>query len=132
MVTDDASGRLPVPRGQLDPGLGGANLAGLTVMGKAGLSGEGSAGKPGRLIVTDSSPAGDEVLDAALRIVLARAGQKPSPVIRALGKNLRRTLYERLAASGAIRAERGRVPGCSQSAGGRPRMPATRRRCAGW
>ena len=111
LATDDASGRLSVPRDQLDPGLGGANLFELTLMGKAGLSGEASAGKPGRLIVCDSSPAGDEVLDAALRIVLARAGQKPSTVIRPLGKNLRRTLYERLAASGAIRAERGRVLG---------------------
>jgi Golgi phosphoprotein 3 GPP34 len=75
------------------------------------LSGEKSAGKPGRLVVRDSSPAGDEVLDAALRIVLAHAGRRPSAVIRPLGKNLRRTLYERLAANGAVRAERGTVLG---------------------
>jgi hypothetical protein len=111
LVTDDASGRLRVPTDQLDPALAGANLVELTMMGRVGLSGEGSAGKPGRLIVCDSSPAGDEVLDAALRIVLARAGHRPSAVIRPLGRDLRRTLYERLAAAGAVRAERARVLG---------------------
>ena len=111
LVTDDASGRLSVPGSQLDLGLGGANLVELTVMGRVDLSGEKGAGKPGRLIVRDSSPAGDEVLDAALRIVLAHAGRRPSAVIRPLGRNLRRTLYERLAANGAVRAERGRVLG---------------------
>jgi hypothetical protein len=109
LVTDEASGRLSVPRDQLDPGLGGANLVELTMMGRVDLSGAGSAGKPGRLIVRDPSPAGDDVLDAALRIVLAHAGHRPSAVIRPLGRDLRRTLYERLAASGALRAERGRV-----------------------
>ena len=92
LVTDDASGRLSVPGSQLDLGLGGANLVELTVMGRVDLSGEKGAGKPGRLIVRDSSPAGDEVLDAALRIMLAHAGRKPSAVIRPLGKDLRRRL----------------------------------------
>src|SRR6202021_2246924 len=98
LVTDDASGRLYVPTDQLDPALAGANLIQLTMMGRVDLSGEGagSAGKPGRLIVCDPSPAGDEVLDAALRIVLERTGRKPSAVVRPLGKDLRRTRYERL------------------------------------
>jgi hypothetical protein len=111
LVTDEASGRLSVPGSQLDLGLGGANLVELTVMGRVDLSGEKDAGKAGRLVVRDSSPAGDEVLDAALRIVLAHAGRRPSAVIRPLSRNLRRTLYERLAANGAVRAERGRVLG---------------------
>jgi hypothetical protein len=111
LVTDGASGRLSVPGDQLDLGLGGANLIELAVMGRVDLSGKESAGKPGRLVVRDSSPAGDEVLDAALRIVLADAGHRPSAVIRPLSRDLRRTLYERLAASGAVRAERGRVLG---------------------
>jgi Golgi phosphoprotein 3 (GPP34) len=66
LVTDDASGRLRVPTDQLDPALAGANLVELTMMGRVDLSGAGGAGKPGRLIVCDASPAGDEVLDAAL------------------------------------------------------------------
>src|ERR1700693_4350152 len=101
LVTDDASGRLRVPADQLDPALAGAKLIELTMMGMVDLSGEGSAGKPGRLIICDSSPAGDEVLDAALRIVLARTGHRPSAVIRPLGRDLRRTLYERMGAAGA-------------------------------
>src|ERR1700685_2897175 len=104
LVTDDASGRLYVPTDQLDPALAGANRIQLTMMGGVDLSGEGEggAGKPGRLIVCDPSPAGDEVLDAALRIVLGRTGRKPFAVLRPLGRDLRRTLYERLAAAGAV------------------------------
>src|SRR6202050_4012326 len=111
LVTDDASGRLYVRAAPRDPARAGANLIELTMMGRVDLSGEGSAGKPGRLIVCDSSPAGDEVLDAALRIVLARAGHRPAAVFRPLGRDLRRTLYERLAAAGAVRAERARALG---------------------
>jgi hypothetical protein len=111
LVTDDASGRLLAPAVQIDAGLGGANLLELTLMGKAGLSGEGDEGRPDRLIVYDPSPTGDAVLDSALEIVIAHQGKKPSAVIRPLSKNLRRALYERLASSGVIRAEPGRVLG---------------------
>jgi hypothetical protein len=109
LVTDDTSGRLSAPGEQVDAGLGGANLIELTLMGRVDFSGEEGGGKPGRLIVRDSTPAGDEVLDAALGIVMARQGKRSSMVIRSLSKNLRRTLYERLAASGVIRAEQGRA-----------------------
>jgi hypothetical protein len=82
LVTDDASGRLSAPGAQVDAGLGGANLVELTLMNKVDLSGEGEEGKPGRITVREPSPAGDEVLDAALEIVLAHQGKKPSTVIR--------------------------------------------------
>ncbi len=111
LVTDDASGRLSAPAAQVDAALGGANLLELTLMNKVDLSGQWDRGKPGRIIVRDLSPAGDEVLDAALGIVSAHQGKKPSAVIRPLGKNLRRTLYERLALSGVIRAGQGRILG---------------------
>jgi hypothetical protein len=107
LVTDDASGRLFAPQPQVDAGLGGANLVELTLMRKVDLA----EGKPGRIVVLDSSPAGDDILDAALEIVGAHQGKKPSAVIKPLSKNLRRTLYERLAASGVVRAERGRALG---------------------
>ena len=68
LVTDDTSGRLSAPAAQVDAGLGGANLAELALMNKVGLSGQGDQGKPARIIVRDPSPAGDEVLDAALQI----------------------------------------------------------------
>src|ERR1700760_4962743 len=111
LVTDDASGRLSVPGVQADAGLGGANLVELTLLGKVDVAGEQDPGKPGRVIVRDPSPPGDEILDAALRTVSARQGSKPSAVIRPLGKNLRPVLYQRLAARGGVRGRGGGAPG---------------------
>jgi hypothetical protein len=111
LVTDDASGRLSAPAAQVDAGLGGANLVELTLRSKVDLSGEGDQGKPGRIIVRDPSPAGDAVLDAALEIIIAHQGKKPSTVIRPLSKNLRQGLYQRLADGGVVRAEQGRILG---------------------
>jgi hypothetical protein len=111
LVTDDASGRLCAPGDQVDVGLAGANLLELAMMRKADLSGEGDEGRPGRIIVRDPSPTGDEVLDAALEILIARQGSKPSAVIKPIGRNLRRTLYGRLADAGVLRAEQGRTLG---------------------
>jgi hypothetical protein len=111
LVTDDASGRLSAPEAQVDAGLGGANLVELTLRNKVDLSGEKDPGKLGRIVVRDPTPAGDAVLDAALEIVIAYQGKRPSAVIGPLSKNLRGTLYERLASSGVVRAERGRILG---------------------
>ena len=111
LVTGNASGRLIVPSAHVDAALGGARMAELTLMGKVGLSGDGDQGKPGRVIVRDPSPAGDEILDAALVILIKRQGGKPFTLIRPLGKNVRQALYERLAESGAVRPGRGRVLG---------------------
>ncbi|MGN6175713.1 MAG: GOLPH3/VPS74 family protein [Streptosporangiaceae bacterium] len=111
LVTDDGSGRLSAPAAQVDAGLGGANLVELTLRNKVDLSGEGDQGKPGRIIVRDPSPAGDAVLDAALEIITAHQGKKPSTVIRPLSKNLRQSLYQRLADGGVVRAEQGRILG---------------------
>src|SRR5215467_7152728 len=111
LVTDDASGRLSASAEQVDAGLGGANLVELTLRNKVGLSGEQDPGRPGRIIVRDPSPPGDAILDAALQVAVAHQGQKPSRVIRPLSKNLRQTLYQRLADSGVVRAERGRILG---------------------
>ncbi len=111
LVTDDATGRLSVGSSQLDAALAGANLIELTQRSKVGISGAEDPGRPGRLIVGDPSPAGDEVLDAALAIVGARQGKKPSAVIRQLGKGLRKTLYQRLAAAGVLRAGQAKALG---------------------
>ena len=50
LVTEDASGRLSVPAAQVDAGLGGANLAELTLMNKPGheaqISGSRRAARP--------------------------------------------------------------------------------------
>lgn len=111
LLTDEISGRLGAPAAQVDVVLGGANLVELTLMNKVGLSGQWDQGKPGRIVVRDSAPAGDEVLDAALQVVGAHQGKKPLAVVRPLGRKLRRTLYERLALAGAVRAEQSRVLG---------------------
>jgi hypothetical protein len=111
LVTDDASGRLSAPGAQVDAGLSGANLVELTLMSKVGISGEEDQGRRGRIIVRDPSPVGDDILDAALQVLIKRQGSKPSTVVRPLSKNLRRALYERLASSGVIRAGRARALG---------------------
>lgn len=111
LVTDDASGQLAVPGAQIDIALGGASLVELTLMHKVDLSGAGDEGRPGRIIIRDPTPAGDEVLDAALAILIAHQGKKPSAVIRPLSKNLRRTLYRRLADRGVVRAEQRKILG---------------------
>ena len=54
---------------------------------------------------------GDDVLDEALTGVTSKEGKKPQTVVTALGKGTRGRLYERLAASGILRAEEGRVLG---------------------
>ena len=111
LVTDDASGRLSVPAAAADAGLGGANLLQLALTNKVGLSGEHHGSKPGRIVVRDPTPTGDPVLDAALRIIIAHQGRKPAALIRPLGKNLRQTLYARLASSGMTRAAQVRLLG---------------------
>ena len=111
LVTDDASGRLSASADRVNAGLGGANLVELTLRNKVDLTGEQDPGRPGRIIVRDPSPPGDAILDAALETVAGYQGKRPSTVIRPLSKNLRRTLYERLAGHGVVRAENSRILG---------------------
>jgi hypothetical protein len=111
LVTDDASGKLSMPGAEVDAGLGGANMLELTLRNKVDVTGEQDQGRRGRIIVRDPSPVGDEVLDAALQILIARQGSKPSAVIKPLAKNIRPVLYQRLAASGVLRAEQARALG---------------------
>ncbi len=119
LVTDDASGRLSAPAAQVDAGLGRGGEPRRAHLDEQGGS-QGDQGKPGRIIVRDPSPAGDEVLDAAVQIVIAHQGKKPSTVIGPLSKNLRRTLYERLAGAGVIRAEQGSITTVAAIAAGLP------------
>jgi len=111
LVTDDASGKLSMPGAEVDAGLGGANMLELTLRNKVDVTGEQDQGRRGRIIVRDPSPVGDEVLDTALQILIARQGSKPSAAIRPLAKNIRPVLYQRLTASGVLRAEQGRALG---------------------
>src|SRR5262249_11706824 len=103
LVTDDASGRLSAPADRVAAGLGGAILVELTLRNKVDLTGEQDPGRPGRIIVRDPSPPGEAILDTAMETVTRYQGKRPSTVIRPLSKNLRRTLYERLAGAGKSR-----------------------------
>jgi len=105
LLTDDDTGRLVVPGQEVDIALGGAQLLALSLQQRVDVD----ARK--RLVVLDPSPCGDALLDEALQEVARRAGRKPSDVVARLGKRLRGTLYERLAAAGILRAEQGRVLG---------------------
>ena len=105
LLTDDDTGRLVVPGQEVDIALGGAQLLALSLQQRVDVD----ARK--RLVVLDPSPCGDALLDEALQEVARRAGRKPSDVVARLGKRLRGTLYERLAAVGILRAEQGRVLG---------------------
>ncbi len=111
LLTDDATGKLAISGSQADIALGGANLVELTLMDRVDLTTEADHGRKGRLVVHDTSPIGDEVLDAALRIVTDHQGKKPSAVITPLSKNLRDPLYRRLVERGILRSEHGKILG---------------------
>ena len=110
LLTDDESGRLLVSASEADVALGGAQLIELTLAGRVDLTGEGE-GRKGRLVVRDGSRFGDPLLDEALGVVVRLEGKKPDAVVGPLGKKLRDRLYERLAAQGVLRSERGKVLG---------------------
>jgi hypothetical protein len=105
LLTDDETGRLVVSKAHVDVALGGAQLIELSLAHRVDLD----ARK--RLVVLDASPAGDHLLDSALAIVQQRVGKKPSAALGPLGKGLRPLLYDRLAATGVLRVEHGKVLG---------------------
>jgi hypothetical protein len=111
LLVTDVSGRLCASGAQVDVALAGANVIELTALGKVGLAGEQDPGRPGSIVVRDSSSAGDEVLDAALRALAARQGRKPAAALRPMSRRLRKALYPRLAAAGLVHEGQGRLLG---------------------
>lgn len=111
LCTSDANGRLLGSTYRVDLALGGALLLELALLGKVDLTNPADEGRVGRVILRDTSPTGDDVLDVALDLLSTRQGKKPGAVIRPLSKNLRPTLYRRLASRGVIRAERSKILG---------------------
>lgn len=111
LLTDDDSGRLAASSTLVDIALGGALLVELALMERVDVAGADEHVHRGRLVVRDARPTGDDVLDGALTRVTSKEGKKPQTVVTALGKGTRGRLYERLAASGILRAEEGRVLG---------------------
>lgn len=110
-LTDDRTGRLVVSGSTVDVGLGGALLVELALRGRVAVAAAGERIRRGHLVVRDPTPTADPVLDDALAAVRAKEGRKPQHVVGGLGKGRRAQLYERLAASGAVRREERRVLG---------------------
>jgi hypothetical protein len=109
LLTDDDTGQLAAPGGEVDVALGGALLIELALTGRVDVAGPDERVREGRLIVRDPRPTGDGLLDEALGAVGQKEGKKPQSVVARLGKGTRLRLYERLAESGVLRAEEGRL-----------------------
>lgn len=108
LATDDTSGKVGASAGNLDPALGGAMLVDLLLAGRIGLGGEG---RKARVVVRDSAPVSDPVLQAAFDRICAKAPVRPQAAVVSLSRKLRRDLYASLASRGVVRRERGTVLG---------------------
>ncbi len=111
LLTDDETGRPQADSVKLTHALAGAVLLELALVGKVDVAERNARVKAGRLIVTDASPTGDAVLDAALATIRDREGKKPQDVLGKIQKGLRDSLYERLAERGILRRERDKILG---------------------
>jgi hypothetical protein len=90
-------------KSRLGYGLRGSELVRLAASGRVGITG-------GRIVVLDVQPTGDEQLDAALASLAgARRPPRPKTWVGHPGAQIVDTYLGRLAATGAIRPERGTV-----------------------
>jgi hypothetical protein len=90
-------------KSRLGYGLRGSELVRLAASGRVGITGD-------RIVVLDGQPTGDEQLDAALASLAgARRPPRPKTWVGHPGSQIVDTYLARLAATGAIRPERGTV-----------------------
>ncbi|GIF40457.1 GOLPH3/VPS74 family protein [Actinoplanes xinjiangensis] len=111
LVFDDKTGRSVINQTYLDSVIAGALLLDLIRLGRV-VPGEpeGRDGKKRAAIVTDRTPTGDPLLDAAL----ATVAEKPRTLkkaVEALVKGNRKAVIERLVERGILRHDRTRVLG---------------------
>lgn len=111
LLTDDTTGRPQTDSVKLPLALAGAVVVELALLGKVEVAGPGARVKAGRILITDPSPTGDAILDAALAVLVEREGKRPQQVLPKLHKDLRDSLYVRLATRGVIRREQGKILG---------------------
>ncbi|MEV1239066.1 GPP34 family phosphoprotein [Nonomuraea sp. NPDC050022] len=106
LAYSEKEGKQLISASQLDPALGGAILAELAITERVALTGK-------KVSVEDTTPLGDDELDAALaRIAEERKERKPDWwVQRFHSTKLRRRLLVRLAETGVLAEERGKVLG---------------------
>lgn len=110
LLTDDDTGKLQVDGTALDHGLAGAVLLELALARAVAVAEADDDVKRGRL-VRGSGASGDAVLDEALTRLQRKVGKRPQDAVQSLTKGLRRTLYDRLAQRGIVRAEEDKVLG---------------------
>jgi hypothetical protein len=108
LATDDVTGKSTVSSVQLEPALAGAVLMELVVAGRVTIEGEG---RHAMVVITDRTPLGDPVLDAALQSLIDKAPLKPGTAIHRLAKGLRDRLNSQLEEHGLLRRESGKVLG---------------------
>ena len=111
LLVDDATGRFLVDSTKLDNVLAGAVLVELATTERLGFASEGTRFKRGRMVVVNSAPSGDLVLDRALASVAASRPAKPEQLVAKVRKRLRATLLERLTATGVLRRSTRKVLG---------------------
>src|SRR5262249_14586279 len=111
LLVDDATGRFLVDSTRLDNVLAGAVLVELATIERLGFPPEGSGVRRGRIVVVNSTPPGDPVLDRVLATVAASRPVKPEKLIAKLRKRLRATLLERLTEAGVLRRSTRKVMG---------------------
>lgn len=111
LLTDDKTGKPLVDQLRRDLVLAGAVVHELTELGRLRVTGRDEEQRPGRLVVADDAPTGDDLLDATLQRLAGRKPEKPKNALGGIGKGLHQRLLERLAARGILRLEVGRVLG---------------------
>ena len=104
LALEDERGTIRTSASQsLDYGLAGAVLLSLTVRDRLGMEG-------GKMIVSNPSPTGDDVLDDALEKIRESRPRSPERWVGNLGRmKLKDRLLERLVGSGVLRREEHRV-----------------------
>jgi hypothetical protein len=105
LASHEATGRMVIPTAHLDLGLGGAKLLDLVLRERVALV-------DSRVAVTDPTPTGDQLLDAALSRI-GRESRLHEPVywVRHLAKGTRAAVLDRLVIAGVLQIEDHKVLG---------------------
>ena len=111
LAYDDETGKSLIDATRLDYGLAGALLLELSLLDKVTVAGPGEEVKRDRLVLRDTAPVGDDILDHALTLLSDDQGAKPKNVLGQLRKGARDRLLRRLAERGLLREEAGKVLG---------------------
>lgn len=122
LCLDEETGRPRLGRDRLEPGLAGALLAELGLLGRIGVTPE-EAGwtKRGRLTLLSRAPTGDAELDRALAAAAAAEGRRAKDLVQAtssrrISRGLRQRLLDRLRAAGVLEPRTRKVLGLFPSA----------------